>query len=178
MNPMMRISGLVQMRTYADDNEPPDIKDEVVDNEENHIKTITLPTMGKIIGVPIKNSVVVNKWDDMKQLKSWKTIGLARRMLLYKSIQLVVLTKRHNGEVDGRGDVRVPVPVDAGAAHAQVPVDAGGGAGQVQIGEGATVATGDEVQVPVDQIVDVVDNADYEEDIDGRGAVRVPVDDS
>ena len=47
-----------------------------------------------------------------------------------------------------------------------------------KIGEGATVATGDEVQVPVDQIVDVVDNADYEEDIDGRGAVRVPVDDS
>ena len=66
--------------------------------------------------------------------------------------------------VDGRGDVRVPVPVDTGAAHVQVPVDEGGGAGQVQVGEGATVAAGDEVQVPVDQIVDVVDNADDEEE--------------
>ena len=47
-----------------------------------------------------------------------------------------------------------------------------------KIGEGATVATGDEVQVPVDQIVDVIDNADYEEDTDGGGAIRVPVEDS
>jgi hypothetical protein len=74
------------------------IDDEVGDNEENPIKTIALPTVGKIIWVPIKNSVVVNKWDNMKQFKSRKTIGLARRMLLYKSFQLVVLTKRHNGE--------------------------------------------------------------------------------
>ena len=29
--------------------------------------------------VPIKNSVVINVWDDMKQFKSRKTIGLARQ---------------------------------------------------------------------------------------------------
>ena len=50
MNPIMRMSGHVQMGTYGADNEPPDIEDEVGDNEENHIKTITLPTVGKIIG--------------------------------------------------------------------------------------------------------------------------------
>ena len=35
------------------------------------------------------------------------------------------------------------------------------------------MATGDEVQVPVDQIVDVVDNADYEDR--GEGAANAPV---
>ena len=74
--------------------------------------------------------------------------------------------------VDDAGAAHFLVPVDAGAAHAQVPVDAGGGAGQVQVGEGATVATGDEVQVPVDMVV----NADYEEDTDrGEGAANAPV---
>ena len=82
------------------------IDDEVGDNEENPIKTIALPTVGKIIWVPIKNSVVVNKWDDMKQFKSRKTIVLARRMLLYKSFQLV---ETQWGGVAGQGPGSVHV---------------------------------------------------------------------
>ena len=44
MYPMTMISDLVQMETYGDDNEPPDLEDEVSNNEENPTKTITLPT--------------------------------------------------------------------------------------------------------------------------------------
>ena len=69
MNPIMRMSGHVQMGTYGADNEPPDIEDEVGDNEE-HIKTITMPTVGKIIGVPIKNPVMYmgeNTMGDMRE---------------------------------------------------------------------------------------------------------------
>ena len=78
--------------------------------------------------------------------------------------------------VYGRDDVRVPVPVndsggdvqvpdqegrgddDGGAAHVQVLIGAGGDAGQVCDGEGAPVATGDNVQAPVDQRADVAGN--------------------
>ena len=47
--------------------------------------------------VPIKNSVVMNIWDDMKQFKSRKTVGLARWILLFKSLQLFVMNKRPTG---------------------------------------------------------------------------------
>ena len=44
------------------------------------------------------------------------------------------------------------------SAHVQVLIGAGGGAGQVHDGEGAPMATGDDVQTPVDQRADVADN--------------------
>ena len=40
----------VQMETCGDDNEPHDIEDEVGNNEGNPTKTITLLTVGEIIG--------------------------------------------------------------------------------------------------------------------------------
>ena len=85
INPMMRISGLVQMGTAGDDNEPHDFEDEVGHTEEKPNKTITLLTVEETNTsvVPIKNYVVMNRCDDMKQFKSRKTVGLARQMLLY-----------------------------------------------------------------------------------------------
>ena len=59
--------------------------------------------------VPIKNSVVMNMWDDMKQFKCRKTIGLARWMLLYKSSQFFVMNKRLNRGDGGRGPGQVHV---------------------------------------------------------------------
>jgi hypothetical protein len=40
--------------------------------------------------VTIKNSVVMDKWDNMELFQ------LARRMLLYKSVQLLVMNERHD----------------------------------------------------------------------------------
>ena len=54
--------------------------------------------------VPIKNSVMMNIWDDIQQFKFRKTIGMARRILLYNSLQLVVTNKRLN-----RGELLVEV---------------------------------------------------------------------
>ena len=120
--------------------------------------------------VPIKNSVVMNVWDDMKQFESrgelhvevwdkfmyveentmgdvWENYMVAetcptggpKNILRYAGTiagdDVPVLADEGGGmakAVDGRGDVRLPVPVDAGAARVQVPVDAGGGAGQAK----------------------------------------------
>ena len=48
--------------------------------------------------VLIKNSVMMNIWDDIQQFKFRKTIGMARRILLYNSLQLAMMDKRLNRE--------------------------------------------------------------------------------
>lgn len=44
--------------------------------------------------VTIKNSVVMDKLDNMELFQFETTIGLARKMLLYKSVQLLVMNER------------------------------------------------------------------------------------
>ena len=58
-----------------------------------------LRTYGKVtytMVVTIKNSVVMDMWDNMELFQFENTIGLARRMLLYKSVQLLVMNKRRD----------------------------------------------------------------------------------
>ena len=54
--------------------------------------------------VPIKNPVMMNLWEDIQQFNFGKTIRMARRIILYNSLQLVVMNKRLN-----RGELLVEV---------------------------------------------------------------------
>ena len=54
--------------------------------------------------VPIKNPVMMNVWEDIQQFNFGKTIRMARRIVLYNSLQLVVMNKRLN-----RGELLVEV---------------------------------------------------------------------
>jgi hypothetical protein len=54
--------------------------------------------------VPIKNPVMMNVWEDIQQFNFGKTIRMARRIILYNSLQLVVMNKRLN-----RGELLVEV---------------------------------------------------------------------
>ena len=60
--------------------------------------------------VTIKNSVVMDKLDNMELFQFETTIGLARKMLLYKSVQLLVMNERcDRGGASGQGAERVHV---------------------------------------------------------------------
>ena len=62
--PETMISGLVQMETYGDDTEPPDIGDrmeKMTNTKENPTKTFTLLTVEEIIGGQKENSMMASK---------------------------------------------------------------------------------------------------------------------
>ena len=44
----------------------------------------------------IENSVVMDMWDNMELFQFKNTIGLDRRVLLYKSVQLLVMNERRD----------------------------------------------------------------------------------
>jgi hypothetical protein len=60
--------------------------------------------MTKTIVGPIKNPVMMNMWDDIPPFQFRKTIGMARRLLLYNSLQLAMMDKKLN-----RGELLIEV---------------------------------------------------------------------
>ena len=57
---------------------------------------------------PFNDSVVMNVWGDMKQLRRRMTIRLVVRILLYKSLQLLEMNERFNSG-DEKGELLVSV---------------------------------------------------------------------
>ena len=69
------------------------------------------PVMLKAGFMPIKDSVVMNMWDDMKQLKLRMTFGSVARILPYKSLQLLEMNESFNSFNSGeeKGELLVKV---------------------------------------------------------------------
>ena len=57
---------------------------------------------------PFNDSLVMNVWGDMKQLRRRMTIRLVVRILLYKSLQLLEMNERFNSG-DEKGELLVSV---------------------------------------------------------------------